>query len=147
MDDLAFLADCQSREENEDKPVLSKRQAELRVTGDLKDEVPVPALEKHLVRRRLPDGETAKYERAGSECKRLLSVLPIGADQSNSVRLLEPIARYNELAVRLAQDVTGSCQTSIFGAYLPHGSPLWKAIRCSRGHILNGADFVLRLLR
>jgi hypothetical protein len=102
VDDLAFLADCQSREENEDKPVLSKRQAELRVSGDLKEEVPVPPLKEQLVRRRLADGETAKYERAGSERERLLPALPIGADQRNSLRLLEPIARDDKLAVRLA---------------------------------------------
>jgi hypothetical protein len=102
LDDLTFLADSQSREENEDEPVLSKRQAELRVPRDLKQTVPVAPLEEQLVRWRLPDGETAEYERAGGERKRLLSALPIGPDQRNSVRLLEPIPRYDELAVRLA---------------------------------------------
>jgi multidrug efflux system outer membrane protein len=102
------------------------------VSGDLKEEVPVPPLEEQLVRRWLPDGETAKDERSRSESERLLPALPIRPDQRNSLCLFEPIPRYDELAVRLSQDVTGSCQTSSFGAYLPHGSPLWKAIQCSQ---------------
>ena len=130
-DYLAFPANGQSRKENEDQPVLSKRQTELRVSGDLKEEVPVPPLEEKLVGRRLADRKAAEDEWAGGDRKRLLSVLPIEADQCDSVRLLEPISRYDELAVSLSQDVTGSCQTSLFGTYLPNGSPLYKAIRCS----------------
>lgn len=61
-DHLAFLADSQSREENEDQPVLSKWQTEMGVTGDLNEETPVPPLEEELVLLRLPDGRTTKDE-------------------------------------------------------------------------------------
>jgi hypothetical protein len=48
---LAFLPDRQSRQEDENQPILAERKTELRVPGDLEEEMAVPALEEKLIRR------------------------------------------------------------------------------------------------
>jgi hypothetical protein len=60
------------REEDWDDPVLAERKAEIRVAGDLKDELSVPAFVQQLVERQTPDGQAAENGWARGETQTLI---------------------------------------------------------------------------
>ena len=63
----ALLADGGRGEPQQDKPVLPKRHAVLRMPHDLQQEPSVPARILQRLRRQSANGESAQYERSGAE--------------------------------------------------------------------------------
>ena len=57
LDRLAFLLDGQRRQENENNPVLPERNPIIRMTGDLQNELAVPAFVEELIGRQTADGQ------------------------------------------------------------------------------------------
>ena len=83
------LLDGQGCQENGHEPVLPERNAELGMTRDLQNKSPVPAFVQQLVIRQPADGKTAKHERPRVEAKALGCLIPVLANELNSLRLLE----------------------------------------------------------
>jgi hypothetical protein len=71
------------REEDWDDPVLAERKAEIRVAGDLKDELSVPAFVQQLVERQTPDGQAAENGWARGETQTLIALLTLQSDELN----------------------------------------------------------------
>ncbi len=64
---LALLADSEGLEEDQDQSVLAEREAELRVSKQLKFELAIATFEEELATRRAPHRQTAKHEWPGGE--------------------------------------------------------------------------------
>src|SRR5215471_5213274 len=58
LDRLTFLLDGQRRQEDENNPVLPERNSIIRMTGDLQNELAVPAFIEELISRQTADGES-----------------------------------------------------------------------------------------
>jgi hypothetical protein len=63
-DNLALLLHRHCCHEEGNEAVLAVRQSKARMSGQLKDEVSIPALVDQLIGGRAPDGQPAEYERA-----------------------------------------------------------------------------------
>src|SRR5271167_4854390 len=81
---LALLPNSECGQINRNYPILAERQAVVRMTRHLQNELAIPPFVDHLVFRRLPDGEPAKHKRPGGESKVLLSRLPFQLYQAAS---------------------------------------------------------------
>src|SRR6516165_2158991 len=58
LDRLTFLLDGQRRQEDWNNPVLPEGDSIIRMTGDLQNELPVPAFIEELISRQTADGES-----------------------------------------------------------------------------------------
>jgi hypothetical protein len=74
---LALLLHRQGCQKDWNQSVLPIRQSEVRVSRQLKDEMPVPALINQLVCRRTPDRQAAQHERTRRESQALGASLPL----------------------------------------------------------------------
>src|SRR3954451_24810622 len=64
---ISLLLNSECRQVNRHQPILTERQSELGVTGNLKNKAPVPPLEKQFARLRYPHGQAAQNEGARAE--------------------------------------------------------------------------------
>jgi len=96
-DRLAPLPDGERGQENRHDSVLPERDTVAGMPSHLKHEVPVPPLEKKLIRRRPTDRQAAKNKRSGAESEILLSLIPIQSDQMDSIELPEYLSRNLEM--------------------------------------------------
>lgn len=66
---MALLLNGEGRQKNGNQAVLPERNAELRMPGDLKNELPIPPFIKELILGNSTDRESAEHERSRAEAK------------------------------------------------------------------------------
>jgi hypothetical protein len=88
---LALPADGEGRKEDQNQPVLAEREAELRVSKQLKLELAIAPFENELRARRAPHRQPAKHERPRCESKTVSTALRIGPNPVDSLQLAEAI--------------------------------------------------------
>jgi hypothetical protein len=101
-DCLTLLPHRQSGQKNGDDTILSKRYSELRMAGDLKDEVSIPALIWQLPLRQRPQRQTTQNKRPRAKTQGLPPLIPVAPNQFDSFYLPE---HYKELACMKKEQV------------------------------------------
>ena len=69
------------------------------MSGDLKNDVTVPALVEQLVLRQSPDRQAAEDKRARAETEFLILLLAADANQLDAPHLLELLARDDQIGL------------------------------------------------
>jgi hypothetical protein len=102
---LALLADGESREEDQNQPVLPEWKATVGVTKQLKFEPSVAALEEKVLTRRAPHRQPAEHEGPGGESEPRPATLRIGPNPVDSLQLSMAISGDSQFRLVFSEQV------------------------------------------
>ena len=106
-DSSALLPDRQGGEEKGNQAILAPRQPIGRMTGDLQQELSVPAFVQQDTIGWSLDRQATKNKGPGGEAEGLAGGISLQADALNGLGLTELLLGYDELATQPAQDGRG----------------------------------------
>jgi len=101
----ALLLHRQCGKENGHEPILPERHTELRMSGDLQNELTVAPLVEQLVLRQPPDRQATEDKRARAEAEFLILLLAADANQLDAPHLLELLARDEQIGLLFPEKV------------------------------------------
>jgi hypothetical protein len=104
---LALLADCESCQKDRNQSILSVRQAERGMSGDLQLEMAVLAFVQKSAARRSPQRQPTKHEGTGTESEGSLVVFFPDPDKLDAFDLAKLLLGDDELAVGSLKNGTG----------------------------------------
>ncbi len=110
LNSLALLPDGECSEKDRNEPILAKRQTELRMAGDLKLEVTVPALIYKDVFRRPPERQSAQHKRTRGEAKILTFLIPVQPNKLDAFDLAKLLLGNEQAGLEILDDRTSSLE-------------------------------------